>query len=832
MLADLRTAARSLRRAPGLVAAAVLTIALGAAANATAFAWFKGVALDPLPHVRDARGLVHVQTLGRRSGDRSGLSYPDYRDWRAQARSVTGLAAYAFERFGVRTAPPAGPGATEVVWGNYATADYFTTLGARPALGRFWRPDEASTAGGAPVAVLSDALWRRRFGADPGAVGRTVWVNGVACTVIGVAPRDFAGAFVGMAFDLWVPVTMYPRLADWKEKLDRRESFWLYAFARPRPGLALGEVNAELRAVAARVAAAEPSARDHVPLAAAFDEGQAQQMMRPLFGLLVGAALLVQLVVCANVGNLLLARAAARERELGVRAALGAGRRRLVGELAAEGALLAAAGGALGTFAAAFARPLLAAALPAMELPLRLNAGVDWRVLAAGAGLALGTALLAGVVPALRATRAGRRGTASPDALARALVTGGRAATRTSGGALRTLVVAQLALSLVALVGAGLFARSRAALGRVDLGFRSPERVLVAFTDLALAGRTADDAGRALVERWAERVRALPGVEAAAVSDFVPLGFGYNTNAFVPTGYVARPGESVSFQFNAVGDDYFRTLGVRLARGRVFGPADAAGAPRVAVVNEAYARRFFPGPDPLGAAVGATAGYGADGAGSDVRIVGVVADGRYGMRDLARGPVPFVYTPFAQRPSSSVFVQVRARPGVDPLALAPAVGRALAAADPALPLIHPVTLERWSRAASFAQRLGAAALAGLGLVALLLAAVGLYAVTAYAVARRTREIGVRVALGATARRVAVAILGDGGRTVAAGVAVGAALAIGAARLLRGQLYGVSPADPATFAGAAAVLALVALVATWLPARRASHVAPTEALRAE
>jgi hypothetical protein len=325
MLADLRTAARSLRRAPGLVAAAVLTIALGAAANATAFAWFKGVALDPLPHVRDARGLVHVQTLGRRSGDRSGLSYPDYRDWRAQARSVTGLAAYAFERFGVRTAPPAGPGATEVVWGNYATADYFTTLGARPALGRFWRPDEASTAGGAPVAVLSDALWRRRFGADPGAVGRTVWVNGVACTVIGVAPRDFAGAFVGMAFDLWVPVTMYPRLADWKEKLDRRESFWLYAFARPRPGLALGEVNAELRAVAARVAAAEPSARDHVPLAAAFDEGQAQQIMRPLFGLLVGAALLVQLVVCANVGNLLLARAAARERELGVRAALGAG---------------------------------------------------------------------------------------------------------------------------------------------------------------------------------------------------------------------------------------------------------------------------------------------------------------------------------------------------------------------------------------------------------------------------------------------------------------------------------------------------------------------------
>jgi predicted permease len=388
-------------------------------------------------------------------------------------------------------------------------------------------------------------------------------------------------------------------------------------------------------------------------------------------------------------------------------------------------------------------------------------------------------------------------------------------------------VVAQLALSVVSLVSAGLFLRSLAAVGRTDLGFRAPEQVLVASTDLTLGGRSADSAGRRLVGRWVERVRALPGVETAAVSDYVPLGLGYsNRGTFVADGYAARPDENLSFLFNTVGEHYFRTLGIPLVRGRAFDARDGAAAPPVAIVNETYARRFLAGRDP----VGATARYAADG--PPVTIVGVAADGRYGMEDLAGAPVPFVYVPYAQRPSSTVFLQVRVRAGADPLALVPAVRRALAAEDPALPLVRPTTLALWSRTASFVQRIGATVLMVLGTVALLLAAVGLYGVTAYTVARRTREIGVRVALGATTRRVVAGVLRDGGRTAAAGLVLGTVAAFAAARLLAAQLQGVRADDPAVFGAAGLLLLAVALAASWLPARRAARVPPTEALRAD
>jgi predicted permease len=649
-------------------------------------------------------------------------------------------------------------------------------------------------------------------------------VNGVPCTVVGVAPRDFAGAFVGMTFDVWVPITMWPRLADWKEKLDSRNAQWLEGIARPRAGTTPAELDAELRAVGARVAATTPEARGRRPLALPFHEGTAQRIVLPLFGVLLAGAVLVQLVVCANVANLLLARAATRRRELGVRAALGAGRARLVRELAAEALVLSTAGAALGVLAATGARRLLALALPALELPVHLNAGVDWRVLGAGLSLAALTTLLAGVAPAWRATRSLRGA-----GVAHALGDGGRGSTRTAGGAARALVVLQLALSLVALVGAGLFARSLATVRQVDVGFREPERVLLAFTDLTLAGRSTDAEGRALVAGWLSRVRALPGVEAAAVADFVPLGLGFtNSNTFVPDGYVPRRDESMQFLFNAVDADYFRTLRHAVVRGRAFDARDREGAPPVAIVNETYVRRFLAGRDPIGA----TARYGHGGRGDAVTIVGVARDGRYGAEDLAGAPRPFVYVPYAQRPNAALFLHVRARPGTDPMSLVPAVRAALAGVDPALPLVRPTTLARWAETASFLQRLGASVLAALAAVALGLGAVGLYAVTAYAVAGRTREIGVRVALGATARRVVAGVLRDGGRTALGGVAVGALCAAGAARLLRAQLVGVSPLDPLTFALAGAVLLGVSFLATWLPAQRAARVDPTVALRAD
>ena len=820
MLADLRLAVRALARVPGLVLVAVLTIALGVAANATAFAWWKSVALDPLPGVRDARELVLVRTLEQRSGARHSIAYPDYRDWRRELRLVDGLAVYAMTRFGVRAAPRDAAAPTTSEWGNYASADYWRVLGAVAQLGRLWRPDEAATPGGAPVVVVSDRFWRARLGADPRAVGRTLWVNGVACTVIGVTPPGFAGAFVGLTFDLWVPVTMYPRLADWRDRLEARHSQWLVGVARPRPGVGLAQLDAELRAVGARVAAAS-GAVGRVPLAEPFDEGEAQRMVAPLFGVLLAAAALVQLVVCANVANLLLARAALRRRELGVRAALGAGRGRLVRQLSAESLLLAAGGTALGVGAALGAGRLLDAVVPAVDLPVHLDAGVDWRVLALGAALAALTALLAGVLPAWRSTRAVRG-----DALAASLAQGSRGATR-GRRAGRALVVVQLALALVALVAAGLFARTLDALGRIERGFRDPEQVLVAFTDLAQAGRTADTAGQALVERWLDAVRALPGVEAATVSETVPLGLGVsNSNDFHPDGYTPRPTEAMNFLFNAVGPDYFATLRHPIVRGRAFDARDRAGAPAVAIVNETFVRRFLAGREPIGA----VARYGRGG--DPVTIVGVARDGRYQVGDLTGAPVPFVYVPLAQNPRVELYVQVRARPGADPLALVPGVRRALAALDPALPLVAPTTLERWARAAAFPQRTGASVLAALGALALLLAAVGLYAVTSYTVAGRTREIGVRVALGATAGRVVAGVLGDGGRTVAAGVVLGAAAAVAVARLLRAQLVGVAPLDPLAFGGAIVLLGAAAFVASWLPARRAARIDPVEALRAE
>ena len=822
MLADLRLALRALARAPGLVVVAVLTIALGVAANATAFAWWKSVALDPLPGVREPRALVHLRTVEAPIGTRTSLSYPDYADWRREVRLLDGLAVYNFARFGVRADAGAG-GATESVWGNFAGPDYFRVLGAVPQLGRFWRADEAAAPGSAPVAVVSDAFWRRQLAADPAAVGRTIRVNGVPLTVIGVAAPGFVGAFVGMRFELWVPVTMLPRLTGERDRLDWRHSHWLFGVARPRPGASLAQVNAELAAVGARVAAASGT-RGRAPLAEPFDRGEAQQALAPLFGVLLAVAALVQLVVCGNVANLLLARAALRRRELGVRAALGAGRWRLVRQLAAESLVLAAAGGALGVAAAGGAARLLDAVVPALDLPVHLNAGADARVLALGVAVAALTALVAGVLPAWRATRAARG-----DGAARALMpaAGGRAVTR-GRSAGRPLVVAQLALSLVALVVAGLFARSLGALGRLDVGFRGPERVLVAFTDLALAGRAADREGRALVGRWLEAVRALPGVESATVSDYVPLGLGYsNTNTVLPDGYVPRPDERMGIAFNAVGTDYFATLRHPIVRGRPFDARDAADATPVAIVNETFARRYLAGRDPIGA----TARLGGQG-GPLATIVGVARDGRYAREDLAGAPVPFVYVPWAQRAATALFVQVRARPGVDPLALVPGVRRALAALDPALPLVQPTTLARWTEAASFLQRMGATVLAALGGVALLLAAVGLYGVTSYTVAGRTREIGVRVALGATAHRVVAGVLGDGGRTIAAGVLLGGTAAAALARLLRAQLVGVSPLDPVAFGGAVVLLAAAALAAAWVPARRAARVDPVEALRAE
>jgi predicted permease len=808
MLQDLRYALRTLRRSPGLAAAAILTLGLGIGATTTIFTWMDGLVLRPFPEVRETERLVRVYTRNE-AGNKRPVSYPDFRDWREQARSFEGMAAYAMDEFGLQL--PQGDAPAERVWGIYASADYFRALGARPLLGRTFLPEEASTPGGAPVAVLGYGLWESRFGRDPGVVGRRLRLNGREVTVVGVMPPRFGGTTVGLTFDVWVPVTMYPLLGApaGAERLEWRASRWLEVFARLRPGADLAQARSELGVIGAGLAERHPESRGTAPWAVTFDtDGAAQQALRPLLSVLLGMTVLVLLVVCANVANLLLARASARRREIGIRSAVGASRARLVRQMLTESLVLALAGGALGLAVAWWGRDLLVAFLPASPYPVDVSPTLNRRVLLLASASALLTALAFGLVPALRASRS----TPGP-----AL----KGEDRAGGGRLRgALVSGQVALAVVALVCAGLFLRSLQQTRQVDPGFADPEQVLLVTTNLHLAGYR-DSTALVVAEQLVARAAALPGVRSAAIASTVPLGFGgWSVYDLGVEGYEPAAGEGMSFLTNRVGPGYFATMGIDVLRGRALAEGDRAGGARVAVVNQAFADRFWPGEDPIGRRVVAASRW--------LTVVGVARDGRY---DSLTDPTPpFLYVPFAQWYSPEVTLHLRAEG--DPKALTGPVRREFAAIDPGLPFLEPRTLAEHASFGLTLQRVAASVLGAFGALVLLLTVVGLYGVVAYAVSQRTREIGIRMALGAAAGQVVGGFLRDGARLTLLGLGLGAVGAFLAARLLGAQLYGVAPGDPATFGAAALLLTTVALLASWLPARRAARVDPMIALRSE
>lgn len=802
---DIRYALRTLGRSPGLVLVAALSLGLGVGANVTAFSWMEGMVFHPLPGVENEDQLIRVLWSSR--GRLGSLSWPDYVDLRNAARGLEGVAAYTEGQTELRTASESGR-----AWTMFVSGNYFTTLGVRAQLGRTFLPDEERNA--TLAAVVSYAYWQRRFGGDSSVVGRHVMVNGHDVVIVGVAPPRFGGNVVGLGYEMWLPATVRP-LVTGRGRLDNRGSRSFQAVARLAPGVSLAQARADVDAAALGV---QQQVGDSLGAGASlrpYLDDEATGTLRPVFSALLGVAFVVLLVACANVAGLLLARATARRREIGIRVAVGASRTRVVRQLLTESLVLAIVAGGVGLLLAVWARDVHRYFVPTGSRPIEVAIGINGAVLLFGVAISLATGFLFGVIPAVQASR--------PDVVgALKGAVGGLHLTRSRAQAL--LVSGQVAFTLAALVAGGLFVRSLANAQSVDVGFGEPEQLLVVDTDLRAAGYR-DSAAAALVERLEERARSLPGVTAASFTDFVPLGFdgvGYY-GGIRPQGYEPQPGETVISGIAAVGSDYFAAMRVPVLRGRGIGGEDSRGAAPVILVNEAFARRYWPGQDPIGKWVGI-------GGLPELRtVVGVAKDGKYG--DLTeRRAGPFAYIPQTQFPQEEGALLVRT--AGEPRALIETLRREFAAQDVNLPFRDPRTMAEQMSAVLYVQRVGAVWLAGFGVVALLLASIGLYGLMSYTVSQRTREVGIRIALGADRRAIVGLIVKGAVRLTAFGLAAGAALGLAAGFLIRSQLLGVGAFDPLSFVVAVALLGAVALAAALLPARRAARVDPIIALQAE
>lgn len=807
LLQDLKYGARALLRQRGLTAVAVLSLGLAIGATATVFTWLNGMVLDPLPGIPQWNRVVVAHTRAPEGGPWA-VSWQDFKDWRAAASTVD-LAAWDMMPVGLRDA--SGP--TERAWGQLVSGNYFDDLQVRPALGRVLRMEDEEQR--APVAVLGWRFWQRRFAGDSSVVGRTVTINGTGFTIVGVAARRFVGNYIGMDLHMYLPITVFPLLAaDGAALLGDRQRRSLEVIGRLKPDATVEHAAAELDPLARRAGAAAGLAQPLGAVVRLHRNVDAPGAMRPLLGALLGVAVLVLLIACANVAGLLLARAVARRREIAVRLAVGASRYRLVRQLLTESLVLAALAGGFGLLVTFWARDGLLALLPAVPYPVFLDFQLDGWVLLFATLVTSGAAIAFGLVPALQASR--------PE-LVPALkdeIGGGAGG---HGRLLGALVVAQVAMALVTLVAAALFMRSLSQVRSVDTGMTNLDRVLLVNTDLRLTGLKGDSVSVAVARNLLERVRALPGVEAATVSRAVPLGpSGLNTAEMRIEGYAPRPGEMVQVAQNDVADDYFRTTGIALVDGRPFTAADVSQNAAVVVVNEAFVRRYLAGRSAIGAKVAMDGG-------AWLSIVGVVATTK--VNDYDEDPRPVAYRPYTARFAPAAFV-LHVRTAGDPFALTAPVRGAFAAVSADLPFLDPRSMDDFTTIPYWPQMVGAVMLAGVGTLALLLAAIGIYGIMAYTVSRRTREIGVRVALGATRRAVLALVLGRALRLAGVGLAVGLAAAFGVGRLLGSMLYGVSGSDPLTFASIAALLGAVALLASWVPARRAARVDPMIALRSE
>lgn len=803
---NLNYGVRRLLKNPGLTIIIALSMGLGIGANTTVFTWMESLVLNPYPLVRDSERLMAVNVTSSDGKDTLPVSYPTYLDWREQSKSFDGLVAHTLVRLNLRRGNDA---AGEPVWGEMASGNYFAVLGVPAVLGRTFAPDEERNA--ARVAVLSHGLWQRKFGGDASAVGKQILLNGTDVTIIGVAPDRFKGVFAGYGFDLWVPITLQPLLVQGGNRLQERNDRWLQTTGRLKEGVTREQANEEMQALARRLS----EANGETPIAGAavklMRERFAGAILYPLFAALLAVTALVLLVACANVANLLLAYASARKKEMGIRLALGASRGRIIRQLLLESFLLSILGGLVGLLFAFWAKGLFVSFIPPTSQPASVAFEMNARVLLFACVVTLATAIVFGLVPSLRASKT---------ALVTLLKTEGQGVSASRSWLRGALVVTQVALSLVALICAGLFLRSLQQAQKVDLGFSDPNHLLLATTDFNVAGLKREEALVA-VDQLLKRVKNLPGVTAASFSSMVPLGFGgHSYSGTKIENYAPAPEEEVSTERVIVSDGYFETMGIQIVKGRGITPQDNSDGVRIAVVNETFARRYYSGQEVLGKRIDQGQGWST--------IVGVAKDGKY--RDLNEAATPVVYSSLTQWYAPVITLHVRTKN--NPKLLTETVRREFTAVNAQLPFLDPRTMSEHISAATFVQVVGASMLSGFGVLALILAAVGLYGVLSYVVTLRTRELAIRAALGATPKDVMRLVIKQGMTLVVIGLGIGSAISLAAARLLQAQLLGVEPTDPLTFVTIILLLSGVGLVASFLPARRAMKVDPLIALRYE
>ena len=809
---DLRYGARMLMKNPGFTLVAVITLALGVGANTAIFTVINAALLRPLPY-EDAERLVVVATTMRRDTvEVRSVSYPDFVDWRDQNTVFEWIAARTSTSFTLT-----GGAEPERVNGELVSADYFPLLRARAAMGRTFLPEEDRTPDTHRVALVGYGLWQRRFGGGSALLGQTIQLNDGDYTVVGVMPKGFRG--VSDDAEIWLPMMMISSVRN-AGTLQRREQRWHSTVARLKSGVTLAQAQAEMDAIMRPLEQVYPNSNRNrgarvTPLNEQFFGG-----LQLTLWILLGAVGCVLLVACANVANLQLQRAAGRASEMAVRLALGATARRLIRQLLTESLLLAAVGGSLGILIALWSVDFLVKLSP-VTFPNFVKFTIDARVLGFSLLISVLTGALAGLAPALQAAR---------PALNEALKAGGRNA---SGGLgsnrlLSSIVVSEIALALALLIGAGLMIRSLQRLQAVDPGF-NVERLLTMRVSLPLQ-RYPRERIIAFSQQLRERLQALPGAQSVALASDLPLTGSTSAGPIELEGrHEAPAGGEFRMYRHRVTPGFFSTLGIPLIKGRDFTVDDHAQAPGVAIISEAMARRYWPNEDPIGKRLRED-NRGATNLSPWVSIVGVVGEVKY--RGLPQNPNadPDVYFPLSQSPVGNLFLA--ARSGVDPNSLVAAVRGVLQKLDPNLPAYEVTTMAEQVTNQTTQSRFSAWLLGVFGVLALALAAIGIYSVMAYAVEQRSREIGVRVALGARAGDVLKMVIGQGMRLALAGVALGMGAALALTQLMKRLLFGVGAADPLTYGAIALLLTLVALLACYVPARRATRVDPLVAIRCE
>src|SRR6266540_108251 len=803
---DLRYGARMLRKKPRFTLIAIITLALGIGANTAIFSLVNTALLRPLPVERPEQ-LVSINNV---SLNIPVISYPNYRDFRDRNNSFSGMLAYRYTTLGL-----SNNGVNERVWGYLATGAYFEVLGVKPALGRFFTPDDDKSPGAHPVAVITYDCWQKRYAGDPQVMGKTVIINGRNFTIIGVAPQGFYGSEIIYRPEIWFPSMMQAQIDGWSE-LETRGSPTFFAQGRLKPGVTMSQAEAELKTIAAQLAREFPNDNEGMTVTLSPAGLFGAWMRGPIIGfagVLMAVVGLVLLLACTNLANLLLAHATERRKEIAIRLAIGAGRWRLVRQLLTESVALAALGGAFGLALAYWLVDAVMAFKPPLDIPLTTELHLDARVLLFTIAVSLLTGVVFGLLPALQATKP----ELVPALKDETSIGGYRRSWLRSG-----LVVMQVALSLVLLICAGLVLRGLQNAQRLSPGMVAQGAVEMSF-DLGLQGYDGPRIQQ-FKQQILARARVLPGVQAVGLTDFVPLSMNMNNNAVYIEGQPAPQGANVPLAMTSrATPGFLAALGTQLLQGRDFTEQETEAKQRVAVVNETFARRFWLGQSPLGKR------FSFEGAaGPWIEIVGLMQDGKY--FSLSEEAQSFVYVNL--RPDSGSFLTLVARTAGDPQALIAALRREFQQLDANLPVYNVKTLTEHMAVPLFPGRVAATLLGSFGLLALLLAAIGIFGVMSYAVTQRTREIGIRMALGANAAGIFRLVVGHGLTLTAIGLGIGLAVAVAGTRLLATLLFGVSATDPLTFAVIALLLALVALLACWIPARRATKVDPMEALRAE